>query len=444
MPQPATLAPPPSTASTQPTLPAAETLAREQTVIAPARAAAVSHVGPRLATLVTAHVIVDCFSMTVVPLLTVLEGRITITQPQGAMLLAVGSLCSGLIQPVVAAASDRWNTRLFGPLGLLAAALALSMLGFVSTYSQLLLLQAIATAGIGAFHPVGASAMGQISGRRRSIGVAVFFTGGMVGSTLGSLLVPAMNEAWGLRSLVWFIVPGIFGALALWMAIGSIPHRHVEAVSRAAALTPAEVRRRWWSVGILYAGNILRFTVNQAIVVLVVRWAEAATLAAAGSTTLTTALRESSSILNGRMQAAMAIGMGVGGLLGGTLVRPGREKRVLIGSAVIGVPAIVLFPLAGPWAAVALAMLAGVGFASATPVSIAVAQRLLPHRTSFASSLMMGGAWVFAASGPLLAQGFIEMLGLAGAFIAVAAMLALSGAATVLLSSRLLRETAVE
>lgn len=419
-------------------------LAREQTVIAPARAAAVSHVGPRLATLVTAHVIVDCFSMTVVPLLTVLEGRITITQPQGAMLLAVGSLCSGLIQPVVAAASDRWNTRLFGPLGLLAAALALSMLGFVSTYSQLLLLQAIATAGIGAFHPVGASAMGQISGRRRSIGVAVFFTGGMVGSTLGSLLVPAMNEAWGLRSLVWFIVPGVLGALALWVAIGSIPHRHVEADTRAAALSPSEVQRRWWSVGVLYAGNILRFTVNQAIVVLVVRWAEAATLSAAGSTEFTTALRESSSILNGRMQAAMTIGMGVGGLLGGTLVRPGREKRVLIGSAVIGVPAIVLFPLAGPWAAVALAMLAGVGFASATPVSIAVAQRLLPHRTSFASSLMMGGAWVFAASGPLLAQGFIEMLGLAGAFIAVAAMLALSGAATVLLSSRLLRETAVE
>jgi len=436
---PATLTPP-----APPAPPGSAAATAVQPASMPGGAAPIAHMTSRLGMLVVAHIIVDCLSMTVVPLLTVLEGRITISQPQGALLLAVGSLCSGLIQPVIAAVSDRYNTRLFGPLGLLAAALALSLLGFVNTYSQLLVLQAIATAGIGAFHPVGASAMGQLSGRRRSVGVAVFFTGGMVGSTLGSLLVPAMNEAWGLRSLVWFIVPGVFGALALWMAIGSIPHRHVEADRRAAALSRHEVRRRWWSVGILYVGNILRFTVNQALVVLVVRWAEAATLAAAGSATFTTALRESSSILNGRMQAAMAVGMGVGGLLGGTLVRPGREKRVLVGSAIIGVPAIVLFPLATPWLAVALAMLAGVGFASATPLSIAVAQRLLPHRTSLASSLMMGGAWVFAASGPLLAQGFIAGLGLGGAFVAIAFMLAVSGAVTFLLSTQLLLDTAVE
>jgi MFS family permease len=325
-----------------------------------------------------------------------------------------------------------------------AAALALSSLGFVSTYPQLLVLQAIATAGIGAFHPVGASTMGQLSGRRRSIGVAVFFTGGMLGSTIGSLLVPTLNEHYGLRSLSWFIVPGVLGAIVLWLAIGAIPHRHVEAGNHAAALSPDEVRRRWCSVAILYVGNILRFTVNQALVTLIVRFAELATLRVNDAETLTTTLRESSSVLNGRMQAAMAIGMGAGGLLGGAIVRPGREKRVLIGSAIIGVPAIMCYPFATPWIAIGLAAFAGIGFASATPVSIAVAQRLLPHRTSLASSLMMGGAWVFAASGPLLAQGLIDSLGLAGAFITIAAMLGVSGGLTFLLSSQLLFETAIE
>lgn len=398
----------------------------------------------RLAMLVVAHIVVDCFSMTVVPLLSVLEGRVALTPGQGAFLLALGSLCSGLIQPVVAALSDRYNTRIFGPLGLLAAALALSMLGFVGTYGQLLLLQAVATAGIGSFHPVGASAMGQLSGRRRSIGVAIFFTGGMIGSTTGSLLVPALNEHFGLRSLSWFMVPGVIGALALWLAIGAIPHRHGEAGTRAAALSPDEIRRRWYSVAILYVGNIIRFTVNQALVTLVVRWAESMTLHASGADTLTTALRESSSVLNGRMQAAMTVGMGIGGLLGGAVVKPGREKRVLIGSAIIGVPAIICYPFATPLIAIALAVCAGVGFASATPVSIAVAQRLLPHRTSLASSLMMGGAWVFAASGPLLAQGLINTIGLSGAFVAIAILLGVSGLITFLLSTQLLLDTAME
>ena len=398
----------------------------------------------RLTMIVVAHAAIDFLSMTIVLLLSVLEGRVSITPGQGAILLAVGSLCSGLIQPIVAALSDRYNTRIFGPLGLLAAAVALSMLGFVGTYGQLLLLQAVAAAGIGAFHPVGASAMGQLSGRRRSIGVAVFFTGGMIGSTMGSLLVPAINEHYGLRALAWFIAPGVIGALALWAAIGAIPHRHGEAGSRAAALSPDEVRRRWSSIAILYAGNIIRFTVNQALVTLVVRWAEAMSLRAGGQEVLTAALRESSSIINGRMQAAMTIGMGVGGLLGGAIVRPGREKRVLIGSAIIGVPAIMCFPFATPWVAVALAGCAGVGFASATPVSIAVAQRLLPHRTSLASSLMMGGAWVFSAGGPLLAQGLISALGLGGAFAAISILLGLSGMITFLLSSKLLLDTAME
>lgn len=440
--------PPPATLETPdaPIVPAAPLAGLSAPAPSPAvsRSVVVTAVPARLAALFTAHVVVDCFSMTVVPLLSVLEGRITISQAQGAALLAVGSLCSGLIQPVVAAASDKYNTRIFGPLGLLAAAMALSMLGFVGTYGQLLLLQAIATAGIGAFHPVGASAMGQLSGRRRSIGVAVFFTGGMIGSTIGSLLVPALNEQFGLRSLSWFIVPGFLGALILWLAVGASPHRHVEAGNRAAALSPAEVRRRWASVAILYVGNIIRFTVNQALITLVVRWTEAVTLRASGAESLDTALRASSSILNGRMQAAMAVGMAVGGLLGGAVVRPGREKRVLVGSAIIGVPAIVCFPWATTWIAIALAVCAGIGFASATPVSIAVAQRLLPHRTSLASSLMMGGAWVFAASGPLIAQGLIGSLGLGGAFIAIAVLLGISGAITFMLSSQLLLETAIE
>jgi len=56
-----------------------------------------------------------------------------------------------------------------------------------------------------------------------------------------------------------------------------------------------------------------------------------------------------------------------------------------------------------PFAIVAT-ILTGMGFGAVIPVSISLAQRLLPHRTSLASGLMLGGAWMIAFVGPLVAE----------------------------------------
>jgi MFS family permease len=83
-----------------------------------------------------------------------------------------------------------------------------------------------------------------------------------------------------------------------------------------------------------------------------------------------------------------------------------------------------------------VAFLAGVGYAGVMPLTIAMAQRLLPHRTSLASGLMMGGAWSVAAIGPPLVQWILVTLegqtgsatsAMAWCFVLVAGLLALSG-----------------
>jgi MFS family permease len=54
--------------------------------------------------------------------------------------------------------------------------------------------------------------------------------------------------------------------------------------------------------------------------------------------------------------------------------------------------------------AVCGAVLGGIGFGACIPLSMGLAQRMLPHRTSLASGLMLGGAWAFAFVGPMLAE----------------------------------------
>src|SRR5262245_57562883 len=80
-------------------------------------AAALGAPRARLMAATLAHGAVDFFSFLIIPLMSVIEGRLALTHQQGALVIAVGSVCSGLIQPLVAWLSDRHDTRVLGTLG---------------------------------------------------------------------------------------------------------------------------------------------------------------------------------------------------------------------------------------------------------------------------------------------------------------------------------------
>ena len=362
----------------------------------------------RLWTVVAAHGVIDWLSAVVVPILTYLEGRVHMTPGQGAILIAVGSISSGVIQPIVALVSDRHDTRWAGTLGLLAAAGAMGSIGFAQDFQQLLLIQIVGTAGIGAFHPVGAAAAGQLGVGRRGTVISVFYAAGLAGGVLGSFTMPRIVHAFDLSVLAWAIAPCVLYAGLLAWAIHGVPHRHARAHERHSALAAGERQRRWRDVSLLFAGNAMRFIVNMMLVQLIKRWCETRVLGEHGAGELTAELRLESSAINGPIQGMMALGMGLSGLALGRLAPMRHAKGVLVGVPVVGVAAVSLFALSGSLAtAWALAALMGLGYAAVMPLTITMAQRLLPHRTSLASALMMGGAWTLAASGPPAAQWMI-------------------------------------
>ncbi len=415
---------------------------------------------------IIAHAVVDFFSFVVVPLMTVLEGHAHMSHAQGAIILGAGSLSSGLIQPIVALASDRFDTRVLGTVGLFVAVVCISAIGFVHSFPQLLILQIIAAAGIGAFHPVAAAAVGHLAGDHRSRALAIFHASGMIGGTLGNVITPLYVAFFasiaigtrdhgmesGLASLAWLAIPGLLFVVLLAWAIHAMPHRHHTAAADHAALPAAERRARWWAVMLLYAGNVLRFTTDMCLIQLVIRWSEVKAMLAANAATLTEPIRSAASQINGPMQGAKQLGMGAGGLVIGFLISRHHERAVLVIVPLIGAAGLALMPHTGNWtslsdggaiAALALCFTAGFGYAGVIPTTISLAQRLLPHRTGLASGLMMGGAWSLASIGPQLAQWLSEKLGLPGAFAAVAGLLVLSSILAVPLSGRLLHKRAI-
>lgn len=443
------------------TLPGAGAIGRERT---------------RAGTAIGVHSVCDFFSFMAVSLLPLLATRLELANEQIALLLGLGSVTSGVVQPAVAWVSDRLDTRWFGTIGLTVAVLCVSLIGRAESFGQLLFLHGLGAAGIGAFHPPAAACVGQLAGVKRSFGVALFFLAGMLGGVGGNVLTPRIVDAfagsrpiehdvgvpafawarlvwlepdvaYGLRSLTWMIVPGMIAVVALGWAIHRVPHRHHAAHEAHNNLSRKEKRARWHAVWILYAANVLRFSVNMALVYLLAQWAKLHVLDRNSVGEMTDALGLEASALNGPLQGMMQVGMGGGGILLGIFLGVRHERSAFIWFPVLGALAIGAIPWAGSVEGFGtaivfgLTVLSGVGFGSVIPVSMSLAQRLLPHRTSLASGLMLGGAWAFAFIGPKWAQVVQDAAGLDTAFFVTAGALLVAGGIAAFLPGRLIRET---
>jgi FSR family fosmidomycin resistance protein-like MFS transporter len=397
--------------------------------------------GPRLATVIVAHPVVDAYAGFVAPLLAVLQVRCDLTAWQTASLLSLGSLISGLCQPFFAWLTDRIDSRLFGTAGVAVAAVALSSIGLARDFPTLIVFYTLGALGVGAFHPVAAASVGELSGRRRSVGVTLFFVAGMLGATAGPIISTRVTaiEPNGFDILRWLMIPGVAMAIALHLAIRDVPHRHH--AHRELSFTPEERRWRWRTTLLLLVGNSMRYTVYMALLYLYVEWSKDF-VAARDVAATESAVAAASSILCGELNAATMLGMGLGGLVVGMLVPAGREKLPLIVIPIVLAPTAALFPWSDRAWALVLALACGIGFAAVIPASISVAQRLLPHRTSLASSLMMGAAWAIAAIGPPLAEWSQSAFGLTTTFALVATLLAASGIVGLPVGSDLLRRAA--
>ena len=381
-------------------------------------------VGLAFGAVLLAHLAVDMLGSLVPSTLGLIEARLQLTAKQSAWLLGSGPLFSGLAQPICALVSDRLGTRVLGWVGLLLGLVGIGSLGLADSFASSAIIYALGVIGIGMFHPVGAATIGHLWHTRRTSAVSYFFVAGMVGGVLGSLLWPRLlATTGGFRLLPLVVVPGLLLVVLLQRCFSGLEPLHVRG---SAVLMPSMQRTAWLQVGFLYIGAVLRFCVNMALIYLFVRWVQSH-VGALHTDWEIGAIAKASAPRVGNLNAAMMVGMGIGGMFSGVLVRPGKEKWPLVLVPVLFAPVIALFPFLPLGAGYVLATAAGIGFAAMIPVTIALAQHLMPHRTNLASSLMMGGGWAVAMFGPTLAEYGVAHFGLQTTFLATAATLVLAG-----------------
>jgi FSR family fosmidomycin resistance protein-like MFS transporter len=427
---------------------------------APARPEAVRHPRYDYWVVVASHAVVDVFPMFITSLMIVLQDRLALTRGQETAVWIATPIFSGLFQPLFAWLSDRYDTRLAGPLGLGIGAVCIGSIGFAQSFGQLIALQIVGVIGIGMYHPTAAAVAGQTGARAlahgRAFALSVFVFSGMVGHTLGPVIATRVNEAAGLEHLAWAVPAALVVGVLLHLATRDAPHRPHDHHELRRGLTAAEARARWVTVGLLSAQNALRYTTNIGMFILFNYWAARRI---AGDP-------DAAAVLNGNLTAALTIGMGVGALLAGRLLRPGHEKLVFAALAFGGAVFIASISPSARWGqavfgdgplamtpAYLVAALAAVGFFAPIPAAVGLGQRLMPTHATLATALLMGAGWFIGASarpfsllllgGTSLADaGALSAGTIDRAFAAFALVLALSGVLALLMPGRTIRAVA--
>ncbi|GEM_PF-1186899 len=435
----------------------------------------------RYGVLSASHALIDVFPILFIVLNLPLKDRLGLTAWQVDAVYMATPIFSGLLQPVFAWMSDKLNTRVFSPLGLLIGCVCISSIGFAQNFWQLIALQIVGVIATGFYHPVSTALAGQTAARAfkggRALAVGLFIAAGMVGQSLSSYLTPQLVDKAGMTALVWYMIPGILMAVVLHMVIRHIPHRAADHHEVAARVPKSERLKRWLVVGSLTVQNCLRFTVNVGLFAMFNVWA-ASKIVFAPAGDDADALRAAERVADieaskvaGTLIAATTVGMGLSVVVSGYLSRRGHERLWLallsfVGAAVVAslgfvgdlvvtqpftkAPGLVeLAPL------MLLAALAPIGFFSTFPIAASLGQRLQPAHTSVVMSLLMGVGWAVSASNVLLARLFLgdsvrdapqtaSALTINTAFLGFAALLLLAGILAAAMPKRIVASVAHE
>ncbi len=296
-----------------------------------------------------------------------------------------------------ASLSDRWGSKWLGVAGLAWMAAGMSLVGVAPTVAGLAVLLALAPLGSAAFHPAGTARVSRALPRRRGTAVAIFMLGGTLGSSLGPVVGAWLFAGHTLGASPWLMPVGL--AVAALMVV-LLPADRPPAGKGSASPQP-------------------RAPVPPAVFLIVVAsfcvsWVESA-LAAYAPLLITgrgEPLSAASQVLFAYSAAAAA-----GILAGGSLSdRIPRWQVIALALGCSGPLHAGVILLGGPWR---FLLPAALGFFSALshPAFVALAQELMPDRTSLAAALTMGFSWVLGSLGMALTGAIADGIGVQAALL---------------------------
>lgn len=334
-----------------------------------------------LVTAALGHFSVDMYSGMLPLILLGLTGPLHLTYSQVGLVSMAFSLAQSVSPPIFGWWGDKNSNRAVAAFGVAGIACAMGLMRFADHFAVLMVLAPIAGMGSGAFHPQGAVLAAHVPPRERGSAMSIYMMGGSTGYALGPIIASAIFLFAGtfMPELVGAV--GIVqAALVFWALAG-------QERARAGGQAPivATTRRAATSVIVLLT-----------LIIFVRSWL---------STTVTTFLPQvihlqgNSDQFAGQVLFAILMPMAIGGLIGGTVSDRIGRRRVLIVSTAVSGPALWALLNADSAAVFLWGALLGIALGASTPVTLVMAQELVPRGLGVMSGIFLGFMFIAGAVG---------------------------------------------
>lgn len=168
------------------------------------------------------HTVNDAITAILGALLPTLQERFDAGPTLLAVIVATYWLASSVTQPLFGSLAEDIGLRVVGGLGVVFAALFLSLIGVAPYLYFVFALLLIGGFGSAALHPVGTAIAGGPSVPNRALGVGFFTAGGMIGFALGPVLILYLVSRFGVGITPWLMIPGlllgvlVYALLPVW------------------------------------------------------------------------------------------------------------------------------------------------------------------------------------------------------------------------------------
>jgi len=329
-----------------------------------------------LALLALGHLTVDLYSSAVPTLQPLLTERFSLSLAQSGLLSGVFMLASAVMQLPFGVLCDRLNSRLFTVLTPLGAGFFLSSLPAAIGFKSLLLLVALGGMGVAAFHPQSTTQAASVSKARRGLGVALFFSSGMLGFGLGPAYFSLITTQMGFEWLFLGMTPAIVVSAILLARLPAPSRREPSEIVGFDSHVPRAARG---PLALHYALVVLRSVVQLGLgqFLTLYLYKERGFTFAQASFTLT----------------LFFLSATAGALVGGNLADRLGGKRVVVASMIGSVPFLWLFLATQGWVSLLSLFAGGLILLLTIPVNVVMAQRLVPSKAGTITAVMMGFAW---------------------------------------------------
>lgn len=327
-----------------------------------------------------AHFINDVYTGMLNPIMPFIALKLGISMAVATVVLSVSHICSSLLQPIFGFFADNILKRVFIFWGLIFTAVFISFAPGVNSLALLILFIVLGSLGSSLFHPQALGFTVRFSCEDAGKNMGIFIAMGTFGYSLGPIVSAFVTQFSGLHNIPYLAVFGVVWALFMFKFVPKISDKSIQKTHSQFIEAFREIFSNY-KLKLLILISILKSLITTSTAILLpFLWRDMGYL----PFTIGTAL------------FAFSFMSGIGSFISRDIEKRAGAMKVFYFSMISTLPLMILFALTYkhlPLLSFAIFAIMGLCTAMAMPVTMVMAQSVLPQYKSIIGGFINGFSW---------------------------------------------------